>query len=213
MKHRKTVAFMQEQTDYAAGVYGAFNSEFQSLGGQTFNQSFPTVTTDFRSMLTILKSQNPDALFIDTQTPQEADRILKQLQELGWQPPILIDDAIAGDSATVKEDAAALEGALTAEFGVDPTNQKFEHLLSAYKAQYGQDVDYQSYAQTMYDTVYLLADGIKTVGYNGQALAAWSRTISNWPGASGMITILPSGDPASGHRLEVIDNGVAVPVQ
>ncbi len=212
-KHWKSVAVVQEQTDYAVGVYGAFNDEFQSLGGKIFNQSFPTGATDVRSMLTDLKSQNPDALFIITQTPQETDRVIEQLQELKWTPPLLVDDVIAGDPATLKANANILEGALTAEFGVDPTNQKFEHLLSAYKAQYGSDVPYQSYEQTMYDAVYLLADGIRTVGYNGTALAQWSRTVGNWSGATGMITILPSGDPASGHRLEMIHNGVAQPVQ
>jgi len=203
---------MQEQTDYATGIYGAFNDEFKSLGGKTLNQSFPTSMTDFRSMLTSLKAQNPDALFIDTQTPQQVDRVLKQLQELGWKLPLLINDATAGDPPTLKADAGVLEGTLTAVFGVDPTNQKFEHLLSAYKAQYGTEVNEQGYAQTMYDAIYLLADGIKAVGYNGQALAAWSRTIKDWPGASGKITIMPNGDRASGHQLEVVHNGVAQPV-
>jgi ABC-type branched-subunit amino acid transport system substrate-binding protein len=58
-----------------------------------------------------------------------------------------------------------------------------------------------------YDAIYLLAQGIEKVGYNGQALAAWSRTISNWPGASGAITIGPDGDRVGGHTAEVINNG------
>jgi branched-chain amino acid transport system substrate-binding protein len=213
VKHWKTVAFMQEQTDYASGIYSVFNSEFQSLGGKTLNQSFQTSATDFRSMLVSLKAQNPDALFIDTQTPQQVDRVLKQLQELGWKLPLIINDATAGDPATLKADASLLEGTITAVFGVDPTNQKFEHLLSAYKAQYGIDVIEQGYAQTMYDELYLLVDGIKQVGYNGTALAKWSRTINGWQGASGAITIDANGDRVGGDTLEVVHNGVAQPLQ
>jgi len=211
-KHWKSVAFIQEQTDYATGVYGAFNDDFTALGGKTTNESFPPNATDFRSILTKLRSQNPNALFIDTQAPAAADRILKQLQELGWKPALLVDDIVPGDPVTMKADAAVLDGALTAEFGTDPTNPKFQHLVEAYKAKYGTDLPYQGYAQCAYDAVYLLKDGISAVGYDGTALASWSRTIKDWEGASGVITIQPNGDPVSGHRLEVIHNGVATPV-
>ena len=213
MKRWRSVAIIQEQTDYATGNYKSFSQEFQSLGGKIINQSFPTVTTDFRSILTTLKSSKPDALFVDSQTPQAAARILKQLQELGWKLPLLVNDATGGDPQTLKTNAAQLEGTLTAEFGVDPSNPKFQHLINAYKTQYGSDVPYQSYMQTVYDSIYLLRDGITKVGYNGAALAAWSRTIKDWQGASGAITIEANGDRASGHRLEIIHNGVAEPVQ
>jgi branched-chain amino acid transport system substrate-binding protein len=213
LKHWKTVAFIQEQTDYAEGIYNAFESEFSSLGGKTINESFPSDTTDFRSMLTKLRSQNPNALFIGTQAPAGTDRILKQLQELGWKPPLLVNDIVPGDPPTLKADAVALEGALCAEFGVDPTNAKFEHLLQAYQAKYNEVLPYQSYAQTAYDEVYILRDGIAAVGYNGSALADWVRTVKDWPGASGSITIQSNGDLVGGHRLEMIYNGVAQPVK
>jgi branched-chain amino acid transport system substrate-binding protein len=208
MKHWRTVAVMQEQTDYAVGLYGAFSDEFQKLGGTVLNQSFPSTATDFRSFLTTLKAQNPDALYMDTQTPQVADRILQQLHQLGWKIPLLVNDVTSGDPTVMKADAVTLDGAFTTEFSTNPNNPKFEHLLEAYKAKYGTDVPYQGYAQTMYDAVYLLADGIKAVGYNGAALAQWSRTIKDWQGASDNITIEPSGDRASGSSLEIIHNGV-----
>ena len=66
---------------------------------------------------------------------------------------------------------------------------------------------------TVYDAVNLLAAGIKQVGYNGQALAQWSRTISDWPGASGNITIGPDGDRVGGHVAEIIENGQKVLIQ
>ncbi len=211
MKHWKEVAFIQEQTDYAKGVYDAFATEFQSLGGKVINQPFSSNTNDFRSILTTLRSQHPNALFVDVQAPLEATRILTQVQQLGWKPSLLIPDSVAGDPPTIRENQAILEGALTAEFGTDPTNSKFEHLVSSYQAKYGAVPSYESYAQTFYDAVYLLKDGINAVGNNGTALAQWSRTIKDWQGSSGSVTILPTGDRASGHRLEVIHGGKAVP--
>jgi ABC-type branched-subunit amino acid transport system substrate-binding protein len=65
---------------------------------------------------------------------------------------------------------------------------------------------------TFYDAVNLLAQGIKQVGYNGQALATWSRTISNWSGASGNITIGSDGDREGGDTLVLIHNGQVAPL-
>jgi branched-chain amino acid transport system substrate-binding protein len=206
-KKWRTVAFIQEQTDYTQGIYDAFSQNFQGYGGKTINQAFPSDTTDFRSILTTLRSQNPDALFIDTQAPASTARVLDQLAQLGWKPHLLIDDATAGDAPTLQKYASQLNGAITAEFLPSKENATFQHLNSAYRAAYGTDVPYYSYMGPSYDSIYLLVQGIEKVGYNGQALAAWSRTISNWPGASGLITIGPDGDRVGGHTAEVINNG------
>lgn len=82
--------------------------------------------------------------------------------------------------------------------------------MSSYKARYGQDINYQSYAQTMYDAVYIVRDGLLAVGYDGQKLTDWLHALKDWDGASGKITILSSGDRAGGHVPKVILNGKTV---
>lgn len=125
-----------------------------------------------------------------------------------WKPAFIINDATAGDTKTVAQYATLLEGAITAEFGVDPQNPKFQHFLAAYIAKYGgTELPYQSYAQTEYDAVYMLRDAIGSVGYNGEKVAVWSRTVKDWDGASGKITIEASGDRAGGHVAKVVKNG------
>src|SRR3989344_537249 len=193
----KKVAMIQEQTDYAAGIYKAFSSSFS---GETVKEEFPSNATDFRSALTKLKAAKPDALFVVTQTAAAAQRILKQLQELGWKPQMILNDVPGGDKPLVKEYASLLEGALTAEFVPNESNPKLQALVSKYKTRYGQDLPYLGYMSIGYDTVYLLKDGITTVGNNGEKLAAWSRTIKDWQGSSGSITIQSDGDRASGHK-------------
>jgi branched-chain amino acid transport system substrate-binding protein len=213
IKHWKTVAFIQEQTDYPAGIYSAFAKEFQSLGGQTVNEQYVTNTSDFHSLLLKLKSQNPDALVIDSNGSADAPRILQQMKDMGWDPPLMVIDSVAQDAKVISADASSLEGALTAEFPLDASSTQFQHLLTAYKTKYGVDVPFENYAQTEYDTVLLLVDGIKAVGDNGSALAAWSRTIKDWQGASGIITIDANGDRIGGDVLQVIHNGTVQPVQ
>src|SRR3989344_602821 len=190
----KKVAFIQEQTDYALGVYKAFSGTFEKDGRKITKEEFPSTTTDFRSILTKLKTGKPDMLFISPQTPAAAERILKQLVDLKWSSKIMINDAVAGDPKIITSYKDILEGSLTAEFGIDPLNAKFQRMIASYKNKYGNEPPYQSYAQTEYDGVYIVRDGLLAVGNDGAKFADWSRTIKDWDGASGKVTIGADGD-------------------
>jgi branched-chain amino acid transport system substrate-binding protein len=207
----KNVAFIQEQTDYALGIYQAFSDTFTKLGGATTNEAFPTETSDFRSIVTKVRDQNPDAVFVDTQTPAVAMRVLTQMQQLGWKAPIFVSDILPGDPETVSKNSTILEGALAAEFGVDKQNPKFAAMTASYKAKYGDEPPYQGYAQTEYDSVYLVRDAVMNAGYDGTKIANWLRNVKNWQGASGPVSIADNGDPVTGHRAEVIMGGKVVP--
>lgn len=208
IKKWKKIVMIQEQTDYALGIYTSFSTNFEKLGGtKVVKEEFPTTATDFRSILTKLKSMKPDALLIAVQTPAAAERIFKQLNDLKWKPPLLIDDAISGDPKTVANNKILLEGALAAEFGIDGTNPKFQQMVQAYKNKHGAEPPYQSYMQTIYDSVYMVKDALLAVGTDGEKLADWSRTIKDWDGASGKVTIGADGDRVGGHILKVIKNG------
>lgn len=206
-KKWRTVAFVQEQQDYPLGIYKAFSAAFQSFGGTVTKEEFPSPTTDFRSILAKIKSQKPDAVFVDTQDAPVGNRVLKQISELGLNFPILVSDAVSGDPKTVSDNAKILEGALAAEFGIDASNPKFQHMNEVYKQKYGSDAPYQSYAQTEYDSVYIVRDAIAAVGYNGTKIADWLKTVKDWPGASGLVTIGADGDRVGGHVAKVIRNG------
>jgi branched-chain amino acid transport system substrate-binding protein len=206
-KNWKKVAVIQEQTDYSVGLYQSFNTKFSDLGGEIVKEEFPSTTTDFRTSLTKLKNSNPDALFLIVQTPASADRILKQLSNLNWKPALLISDIIPADPKTVSENKTILEGAIAAEFGTDPNNLKFQHILTAYKNKHGVDMPIQSYGQCEYDAVFMAKDALTAVGNDGEKIATWFRNVKDWEGASGKITIQANGDRAGGHRLEVIKNG------
>ncbi len=204
----KKVAFIQEQTDYGVGLNKAFTEAFTKLGGTVVKEEFPSNTTDFKSILAKLKAQNADALFVDVQTPASAAKIFKQMGDLKWKPSLLVCDVIAGDPTTLGAYKNTLEGAIAAEFGADGSGSKFKHAVESYKAKFGTEPPYQaSYAMTEYDALYMVKDAIAAVGYDGAKIAQWSRTVKDWDGASGKITIQSSGDRAGGHRAEVIKNG------
>ncbi|PIR47048.1 MAG: hypothetical protein COV07_01070 [Candidatus Vogelbacteria bacterium CG10_big_fil_rev_8_21_14_0_10_45_14] len=206
----KKVAFLQEQLDYPLGIYNAFSKTFLELGGTITREEFATSVTDVRSLLTKLRSENPDALFIDTQTPASAERAIKQLADLNWEIQILLTDAGLGDRDMVGRNATALEGAVGAEFGVDPTNPKFANLAKVYMEKYGLELPYQQYAQTEYDAVYMIRDAIALVGNDTEAAARWFRDVENWMGASGVVEIGEDGDRTGGHIPKIVKSGDVV---
>jgi branched-chain amino acid transport system substrate-binding protein len=211
-KSYRKVAFLQEQTDYAIGISKSFESKFKSLGGEVVKEEFASNVIDFRSQLTKLKDAKPDALFIDVQAGPAASRILKQVRELKWNVPLIVSDTISGDKAVLSEAGDLLEGAIAAEFNPS-NNPRFQKLMADYKQKYDEEAPFPQYIQTIYDSVYVVADGIKAVGYNGEELANWTRTVKGWSGASGNVAIAENGDRAGGSFLKIIKAGKVEVVQ
>ena len=203
------VAVIQEQTDYAQGLYEAFDGAFTALGGETVREEFATQQTDVRTLVTKLKAEEPDAVLISVQTPASAERVLTQMADQQWSPALIVADALAGDDATVAQYGEQLEGALAAQFGLED-NDKLDAFSAVYEAAYGEVPPFKSYTTIAYDTVYLLAEGIEEVGYNADALSEWIRGVKNWDAASGSITVEDNGDRSSGHIPQRIEGGAIV---
>ena len=205
-KEWRKVAVIQEQLDYPLGIYNAFNAAYSELGGEVVRETFAPETSDFRTGLTKLEKEEPDALLISVQTPASAETILKQLGDIDWAPNLIGVDIIPG-SDIPKDSPELVEGMLTAEFGVDPDNEIFQNFALAYKIKYGEEVPFASYAQAEYDAVYVLAEALKAVGNDGMALQGWFAAMEPYDGASGSVEFDENGDRTVGHRAEVILDG------
>ncbi len=204
----RKIAFIVEQLDYPLGIYRAYTKEFERLGGKTLKEEFAKGETNFRTIISKLKAESPDALFISVQTPAAAERIVKQIKEADWNISLMVSDSVSGDAEGLKRLAKFYEGALAAEFVADEQSEAFKRLSENYKSRYNKDLPYKSYMATTYDAVYLLKDALEQVGYNGEKIAEWFRTsVKDWKGASGSITIGENGDLVAGHKVKIIRNG------
>lgn len=206
-KKWKRVGVIQEQTDAARDIADGFSKTFTALGGTTVKEEFASGTTDFKSVVTKMKAAKLDALFVDVQAPAVTALIFKQIDEQKWKPALLISGAVSGDAKTVADHKTLLEGALAAEFGVGSNSTQFAAALAAYQTKYGSEASYQSYAQTEYDAVYMVRDALLAVGNDGTKIAEWSRTVKDWIGASGKVTIKTDGDRDGGYVAKVIKDG------
>lgn len=202
------VVALVEQKDYPLGIYNFFQQQFENLGGRTQKEEFAPETKDFRSQLTKLRDSNPDALFLDMQAPPTAEVILQQMQEMGWSPRIILSDSPLGDPALISKYSRTLENALGAEVSVNTDNPSYKKFIFDFENKYGHSLDFPAYGQVEYDSIMLLAEGLRKVGNSPRELSQWIRQVKDWEGVSGNITITADGDRLGGHIPKIIHSGV-----
>ena len=159
----RTLATINESTDYAEGVRRTSVDQFEKLGGTVVAaENYSTDVTDFRTQLTKLIGAEPDAIHIAAQGEFSGGTIVKQLRELGYEGPIYSEIVPVGSTALeIAGEAATGLKAITAE--LDPANPRSGEVLANFKSRY----DYISlpwYMGSAYDDVYITAECLKQTG-------------------------------------------------
>ena len=159
----RTLATINESTDYAEGVRRESVAQFEKRGGTVVaEERYPTDTTDYRSQLTKLLNENPDALHVAAQAEFAGGTIVKQARELGFEGPIYSDVVAVGTTALeIAGDAATGLKAVSAD--LDPSNNKAQEVLKSFREKY----DYITlpwYIGSAYDDVYITAECLKKTG-------------------------------------------------
>lgn len=203
----KKVAFLSEEDNFTNGVENSFKTFFLNGDSVVISEKYNASTRDFKTQLIKLKNNEPDALFVNSLNPASAEIIFNQLTVIGWKPRIIVSTPISGNAEILSKYKNVMEDALTNEFTVNLSNPKIAELVSEYKLKYTVDVPYLSFAQTQYDSVFLIKDLVDKVGYDGDKLAKAGRSIKDWEGASGSISIDKMGDRVGGPLPRIIRNG------
>ena len=156
----RTLATINEETDYAEGVRRTSVDQFVKRGGQVVaEERYVSDATDFRTSLTKLINAEPDALFVASQSEASGGTIVKQARELGYQGPMYSDIVAAGTTALeVAGDAATGLKAIIAD--LDPANPKGREVITNFRQRY----DYVTlpwYLGSAYDDVYITAECLK----------------------------------------------------
>ena len=159
----RSLATINESTDYAEGVRRTTTAQFEKLGGQIVGaESYPSDTTDFRTQLTKLLSANPDALHIAAQAEASGGTIIKQVRELGYDGPIYSDVVPIGTTALdIAGEAATGVKAITPD--LDPANAKAQEVLAAFRNKY-EYVTLPWFLGSAYDNIYITAECLKKTG-------------------------------------------------
>ena len=156
----RKLATISATTDYAEGVRRTSVEQFEKRGGTVVAaERYGTETTDFRTQLTKLLAEGPDALLIASQFENNGGIIVKQVRELGFEGQIYSDIVPAGTTALeIAGEAATGMKAILAD--ISPNNAKGQEVLANFRAKY----DYVTlawYIGSAYDDVYITAECLK----------------------------------------------------
>ena len=203
----KKIAILQETAEYPLSITNAFADEYTSDKGIIIKEEYATLNSDFRTLLLKLRDQNPDAILFIPASPATATKMINDFKNMSWDIQILGNEMFSGNSEIVVANKDLFEGAVVAEQRVGPDTPEYIIFRDAYKARFGEDLLYESYAQAERDLLYILRDGLKKYGEDPEKLAAWVRTVKDYQGFSGGITIDSNGDRIGGHVVKIIKNG------
>lgn len=201
------VALITEQQDYTIGIASAFKESFEALGGTVVEETYIASDMDFKTQLTKLSSEAPDAYFVNPQTPVKADIIMKQMQELGFEGPFLLNDVAGTSSDILTTYADYLEGSFTATVNLDLSDEGLVALQADYLAAFGEEITYLTYQAATYDGVQILANAIMEVGNDADAIQAYLDNFAGYTGLMGNINFDENGDPVTGHVVFTVSGG------
>ena len=153
----RSIASINEQTDYAQAVLDVTAQRFVDLGGSvTLSESYPSDATDFRSQLTKLIETNPDAIMIAAQSEFTGGTIVKQLRDLGYDGPLYGESVVSGTQALeIAGDAANGLKAIIPSPDLD--TERGVQFLDSFRERYG-FVTLPWFLGSAYDDVYIAAE-------------------------------------------------------
>ena len=160
----RSVATITESTDYAEGARRTSVARFEELGGTVLAaEGYATDTIDFRSQLTKLINEKPDAILLAAQGEVSGGTIVKQARELGYEGQIYSEvvptqpDAlsIAGDAATGLK-AVVPDEDLQTTAGSD--------FLANFQERFGNVPPLPWFQGSAYDDVYIAAECLRQTG-------------------------------------------------
>jgi branched-chain amino acid transport system substrate-binding protein len=186
LKVRRVAVLKDIQQDYSVGLTDSITKNFTTLGGQVLPPvSYSSGDADFKAILTQVRAQKPDAMFVTGYYP-EAAIIVRQARELGMKIPILGGDGWVGDA--LKNGREALANCFISDHysgdNPDPVVQTF---VKSYQAKFKRLPD--SIAALGYDAGKVLADAITRAGSTEGPKIREALAVADVPGVTGRLKI------------------------
>jgi branched-chain amino acid transport system substrate-binding protein len=203
----KNIAIIYEETDYGKGLDIALKNFLKDSDITITEESFASASTDVKTQLTKLKATHPDALFIAPQTETSTEIVLKQMEQINFNPKLFVNDLTLGAASIIVKHKALLEGAIGGNFIMQPGDalQKF---IDSYKLRFGTECPHIGACVVAYDSVYMLAEAIAKNGNSTQGIQQYLQQIK-YNGISGLTSFDSANDrDGVGYLPSVIKNGV-----
>lgn len=184
LKARKVAILKDIGQDYSVGLTDSVARNFTKLGGQVLEPvSYTSSDSDFKAILTQVRSQKPDAMFV-TGYYSEAAIITRQARELGMTMPILGGDGWVGDA--LRNGREALNNSfISNHYSGDNPDPLVQGFVRAYRERFGRDPD--AIAALAYDAVKVLVDAMNRAKSTEGPKVRDALAATDIPGVTGRL--------------------------
>lgn len=135
----KKVALIDDQTSYSTGLADQVANVLKGKNVATTRASITQKDTDFSALVTKLKGEAPDVVYIPWQLANQGALLAKQMQEQGITAKLMGGDGLNSQKDFIEGAAGATDGATITNFAPDITNiADAKAVVDAYKAKYGE---------------------------------------------------------------------------
>jgi branched-chain amino acid transport system substrate-binding protein len=198
------VAIFYVNNDFGLDQAKVFADEFTKLGGQVLSSdAFEQNATDFKTELTKIKAQNPEAIFVPGYT--EVAVILKQAKELGIKQQFFASVPFENPQIIQAAGNAAEDVIYPHHFDPDADYPLTKTYQEAYLRKYGRLSE--GFAALAYDGLMIVADVLKKVGPDGPRIKEELYKVKDFPGVTGETTFDDHGDVIKPIVIKTVRKG------
>ena len=188
----KNIAIVDDSTQYGKGLADEFEKTIIASGGKiVVHEATNDKATDFKAILTNIKSKKPDIILYGGMDATGGP-FAKQAKELGINVKIIGGDGICSPTlAQLAGDAAV--NVICSTVGVPKESlANGETFLKNYQKRFNAEV--QIYSPMAYDAVMVIVDAMKRANSTEAAAILSVMPATNYAGLSGQIAFDAKGD-------------------
>lgn len=195
LEKTKAVIIKDNSSDYGKGLAENFTKKFEDLGGTIVaEEGYVKGDTDFNAILTSIKGQDFDVIFIPGYY-EEAGLIIKQARQQGIDTPIIGPDGFDSPDLVKLAGAENLNDVYFSNHysSLDDT-PIVQNFINSFKEKHGKEPD--AFNALGYDAAKFLIDGIKRAEeLKGDAIKDALEATTDFEGVTGTFSINEKHNP------------------
>lgn len=188
----QNVALLYQNTDHGVIATDVFTTEYEAQGGKVISKEtfVPGQTTDFSPVLSKIKSQNPDLLYVNA-SYSDCAQILMQAKSLNIDcqyvcPGMALTEeflSVVGESINGTVVLSSVPAFLPSVLESAELDDAMQDFVDSYTAAYSEIPD--GFAASAFDAVNIVLDACEKVGTDTPALREEIAKLRDFPGVSG----------------------------
>jgi branched-chain amino acid transport system substrate-binding protein len=187
----KKIAVVNEDRDYGIGGAAGVNEALSKFGIKpAAEERFSPGMVDFMPIVTRLKRVDLEAIAL-WGFPNETSIFAKQLREAGVKVPMGGCNALESDKFKDLAGQASNNVFYVSPYFPDPKDARIQAFIKKFEQRFKTAPD--AYAVNCYDTIQIIAEGLRKAGRNKDALRDAIRAV-HWKGLNGDLAFDANGD-------------------